>query len=97
MYPCLPRGAFYNNPKLLVDKEKAFDIPSYVLDYIMNGQWWLDGDDLYHSCINMPTLLIWGRHDKFVSLAEEEAMNKVRNKPQNLRLNGNQFINANFS
>lgn len=25
----------------------------------------------------MPTLLIWGRHDKFVSLAEEEAMNKI--------------------
>lgn len=88
MYPCLSRGAFYNNPKLSVDKEKAFDIPSYVLDYIMNGQWWLDGDDLYHSCISMPTLLIWGRHDKFVSLAEEEAMNKVSNKPQlNLRLN----------
>lgn len=87
MSTCLSRGAFYNNPKMSVDKEKAFDIPSYVLDYIMNGQWWLDGDDLYHSCISMPTLLIWGRHDKFVSLAEEEAMNKVRNKPQNLRLN----------
>ncbi|XP_062620918.1 uncharacterized protein LOC134282531 [Saccostrea cucullata] len=79
--PCISclftRGAFYDNSKLLVEKTKAFDIPAYVLDYIMNGQWWLDGDDLYHSCISMPTLLIWGRHDKFVSLEEEEAMNKV--------------------
>lgn len=71
------RGAFHNNSKLLVDKQKAFDIPTYVLDFIMNGQWWLDGDDLYHSCINVSTLLIWGRHDKFVSLEEEEAMDKV--------------------
>ncbi|XP_048735832.1 uncharacterized protein LOC125651303 [Ostrea edulis] len=79
--PCISclftRGAFHNNSKLLVDKQKAFDIPTYVLDFIMNGQWWLDGDDLYHSCINVSTLLIWGRHDKFVSLEEEEAMDKT--------------------
>lgn len=31
------RGVFYNNFKLLVDKEKVFDIFLYVLDYIMNG------------------------------------------------------------
>lgn len=80
MYFCFFRGVFYNNFKLLVDKEKVFDIFLYVLDYIMNGQWWLDGDDLYYSCISMFILFIWGRYDKFVFFVEEEVMNKVSNK-----------------
>lgn len=37
MFFCFFRGVFYNNFKLLVDKEKVFDIFLYVLDYIMNG------------------------------------------------------------
>lgn len=43
----------------------------------MNGQFWPDGDDLYHSWISTPTLLVYGRHDKLVSLQEEEEMLKV--------------------
>ena len=58
-------------------EHKAFDIPAYVLSYVMNGQWWLDGDELYHSWLNLPTLLLWGRHDKLVDKEEEESMHRV--------------------
>ncbi|KAK3098492.1 hypothetical protein FSP39_020023 [Pinctada imbricata] len=80
--PCIMctfrRSAFYSGSgKREENKQTAFDVPAYVLSYIMNGQWWLDGDELFHSWINVPTLLIWGRHDKFVGLQEEEDMLKV--------------------
>ncbi|XP_060070708.1 uncharacterized protein LOC132550635 [Ylistrum balloti] len=74
---CFQRRAFKSGSELPVSKETTFAIPTYVLSYIMNGQFWPDGDDMYHSWIAVSTLLIYGRHDIFVSLQEEEEMNKV--------------------
>jgi len=43
----------------------------------MRGQDWLDGDALYHQWLGMPTLLVHGKHDMFVTLEEEEEMHEV--------------------
>ena len=64
---------------LAVPIEKTFDIPAHVLSHIMRGQWWPDGDEMYHSWIATPTLLVYGRNDKLVRLWEEEEMHKVSN------------------
>ncbi|XP_069136671.1 uncharacterized protein [Argopecten irradians] len=74
---CFHRRAFNSGSDLPVSKETTFDIPTYVLSYIMNGQYWPDGDDMYHSWIAVSTLLVYGRHDIFVTIQEEEEMNKV--------------------
>ena len=44
---------------------------------MMNGQDWLDGDELYHQWLTMPTLLLHGKYDKFVTVEEEMEMEKV--------------------
>jgi abhydrolase domain-containing protein 8 len=61
-----------------VAHEKAFDIPTYVLKGIMNGQMWEEGDAEYHEWINAPTLLIHGKEDQLVSIEEENEMVEVR-------------------
>jgi pimeloyl-ACP methyl ester carboxylesterase len=43
----------------------------------MNGQLWPDGDDLYHSWIKVPTLLVYGKEDGLIDFEEEEEMMKV--------------------
>ena len=55
----------------------AFDVPARVLSHTMRGQDWLDGDALYHQWLGMPTLLVHGKHDMFVTLEEEEEMHEV--------------------
>ena len=71
------RGAFHSKFKSKTEKQKAFDVPTYVLSYVMNGQFWPDGDDLYHSWISVPTLLVYGEKDQLVDQEEEEEMLKV--------------------
>lgn len=55
----------------------AFDIPAYVLSYVMNGQEWPDGDDVFHNWITVATLLIYGAEDQFIGLDDEEDMLNV--------------------
>lgn len=43
----------------------------------MNGQQWLEGGYEYHMSLNVPSLIIHGRHDKFISLEEEQEMKQV--------------------
>ena len=70
------RDAFHakNND---LPRDVVFDVPTYVLKYMMQGQYWPDGDDLYHRWLSMPALLLHGKHDKFISVEEEEEMSKV--------------------
>ncbi len=56
---------------------RAFDVPTYVLKYTMNGQWWPDGGVEFHQWINVATLVIHGAQDKLVLLEEEEEMLEV--------------------
>ena len=57
---------------------QSLDIPSYVLKYITKGQVWLEGDASFHKQITIPTLLIYGLRDQYVTLVEECEMEKVR-------------------
>ena len=60
--------------------EKAFDVPTYVLKHIMNGQNWLEGGEDYHRWLETAVLLIYGRQDRLVTLEEEQEMEKVNVK-----------------
>ena len=51
---------------IVPDKTKAFCVPTYVLKYVMNGQWWPEGDAEYHCRINCPTLLMHGQNDRLI-------------------------------
>ena len=61
----------------ILPKEEAFNIPTYVLQNTMNGQDWPEGDELFHSWLTCPCLLIHGAKDKFVTRQEEEDMCQV--------------------
>lgn len=50
--------------------QEAFDVPAYVFRHIMNGQFWPEGDAAFHRRIGVPTLLVYGLKDPFVSLVE---------------------------
>lgn len=43
-------------------------------------QRWEEGDEAYHQELMVPTLLIYGAQDKFVTLEEEEWMQEVSEK-----------------
>ncbi|ELU15330.1 hypothetical protein CAPTEDRAFT_83871, partial [Capitella teleta] len=68
------KSAFHKKSKTCGLRDRAFDIPSYVLKGIMNGQIWDEGDAEFHEWINAPTLLIHGKHDQLVSVEEEKEM-----------------------
>ena len=72
------RTAFHPKSKTLISKERAFDIPTYVLKYTMAGQQWDDGDVEYHRWLSVATLLIYGLQDQLVDLEEEQDMERVR-------------------
>lgn len=71
------RNAFHDTKQSGLSREQAFDVPVYVLSHMMIGQNWLDGDELYHQWLTAPTLLLHGKYDNFVTVKEEEAMEKV--------------------
>ncbi|XP_037078703.1 protein ABHD8-like [Pollicipes pollicipes] len=71
------REMFYTPRGKLIEVEKGFDVPSYVLSHTMRGQVWPEGDLSYHKQITLPTLLVHGMKDKFVSLVEMCDMEKA--------------------
>ena len=74
----IDRRAFHSKgAKNDANKQLAFDVPSYVLQGMMKGQQWMEGDEDYHLAIAVSVLLIYGMQDKFVSLEEEEWMQEV--------------------
>lgn len=79
--PCLfsrfERNAFHDSKQRGISHKQAFDLPVYVLRHTMHGQDWLDGDELFHQWLTCPTLLLHGKHDQFVSEAEEREMEKA--------------------
>ncbi|KAK3601462.1 hypothetical protein CHS0354_033597 [Potamilus streckersoni] len=81
LMPCLfskfEKRAFHDSTKALESAEQALDVLPHVLTYTMRGQYWMEGDELYHNWLSMRTLLIYGRHDQFVSLEEEQEMERT--------------------
>ncbi len=74
-FPLPFRSAFHVRSD--IDLNKAFDIPSYVLKYTMNGQDWPDGTTEYHAEVRVPTLIIHGAKDKLVTEEEAREMKEV--------------------
>lgn len=52
-------------------------LPTYVQNNLAVGQSWVEGDVAFHRKIVVPTLLVHGLKDKFVSLVEMCEMERV--------------------
>lgn len=50
---------------------------SFVLRAMMSGQYWPEGDEVYHAELTVPILLVHGMHDKFVPIEEDQRMAEV--------------------
>lgn len=63
--------------KQLLKENNAFNVSSFVLRAMMSGQYWPEGDEVYHAELTVPTLLVHGMHDKFVPVEEDQRMAEV--------------------
>uniref|UniRef100_A0A8C6SPJ9 Protein ABHD8 n=1 Tax=Neogobius melanostomus TaxID=47308 RepID=A0A8C6SPJ9_9GOBI len=63
--------------KQLLRENNAFNVSSFVLRAMMSGQYWPEGDEVYHAEITAPTLLVHGMHDKFVPVEEDQRMAEI--------------------
>nr|CAD7576988.1 unnamed protein product [Timema californicum] len=52
-------------------------VPQYVLQHIAHGQDWPEGDSTFHRRILVPTLIVHGMQDPFVTLVQECEMERV--------------------
>lgn len=44
----------------------------------MSGQYWPEGDEVYHAELTVPILLVHGMYDKFVPMDEDQRMAEVQ-------------------
>lgn len=63
--------------KQLLKDNNAFNVSSFVLRAMMSGQYWPEGDEIYHAELTVPILLVHGMHDKFVPVEEDQRMAEV--------------------
>lgn len=63
--------------KQLLKDGNAFNVSSFVLRAMMSGQYWPEGDEVYHAELTVPVLLVHGMHDKFVPVEEDQRMAEV--------------------
>ncbi|KAM9461694.1 protein ABHD8 [Clarias gariepinus] len=63
--------------KKLLKEKKAFNVSSFVLRAMMNGQYWPEGDEVYHAELTVPVLLVHGMYDRFVPLQEDQRMAEI--------------------
>ncbi|KAI4904240.1 hypothetical protein NFI96_031771, partial [Prochilodus magdalenae] len=63
--------------KKLLKEKNAFNVSSFVLRSMMSGQYWPEGDEVYHAEITVPTLLVHGMYDKFVPIQEDQRMAEI--------------------
>ncbi|MEE6487963.1 hypothetical protein FKM82_015096 [Ascaphus truei] len=63
--------------KQLLREGNAFNVSSFVLRAMMSGQYWPEGDEVYHAELTVPVLLVHGMHDKFVPLDEDQRMAEI--------------------
>lgn len=75
-----PRAGFARQgakEKQLLKEGNAFNVSSFVLRAMMSGQYWPEGDEVYHAELTVPVLLVHGMHDKFVPVEEDQRMAEV--------------------
>ncbi|XP_069009639.1 protein ABHD8 [Embiotoca jacksoni] len=63
--------------KQLLRENNAFNVSSFVLRAMMSGQYWPEGDEVYHAELTVPILLVHGMHDKFVPVEEDQRMAEI--------------------
>ncbi|KAM9848870.1 protein ABHD8 [Aulostomus maculatus] len=63
--------------KQLLKENNAFNVSSFVLRAMMSGQYWPEGDEVYHAELTVPILLVHGMHDKFVPVEEDQRMAEI--------------------
>ncbi|KAK6313737.1 hypothetical protein J4Q44_G00151960 [Coregonus suidteri] len=63
--------------KQLLKDNNAFNVSSFVLRAMMSGQYWPEGDEVYHAEITVPILLVHGMYDKFVPVEEDQRMAEI--------------------
>uniref|UniRef100_A0A674MX97 Protein ABHD8 n=1 Tax=Takifugu rubripes TaxID=31033 RepID=A0A674MX97_TAKRU len=61
----------------MLREHRAFHVPSFVLRSMMSGQYWPEGDEVYHAEIVVPTLLVHGMHDRFVHVEDDQQMTET--------------------
>ncbi|XP_041658550.1 protein ABHD8 [Cheilinus undulatus] len=63
--------------KQLLKQGNAFNVSPFVLRAMMSGQYWPEGDEVYHAELTAPILLIHGMCDKFVPMDEDQRMAEI--------------------
>lgn len=63
--------------KQLLKEGNAFNVSPFVLRAMMSGQYWPEGDEVYHAELTVPILLVHGLFDKFVPMDEDQRMAEV--------------------
>uniref|UniRef100_A0A667Y1E4 Protein ABHD8 n=1 Tax=Myripristis murdjan TaxID=586833 RepID=A0A667Y1E4_9TELE len=63
--------------KQLLKENNAFNVSSFVLRAMMSGQYWPEGDEVYHAELTVPILLVHGMYDKFVPIEEDQRMAEI--------------------
>ncbi|XP_068599268.1 protein ABHD8 [Brachionichthys hirsutus] len=63
--------------KQLLKDNNAFNVSSFVLRAMMSGQYWPEGDEVYHAELTVPILLVHGMHDRFVPVEEDQRMTEI--------------------
>jgi len=58
-------------------KISTFEISSFALKAIMQGQNWYESTEEYHASLILPVLLVYGKGDQFVTLGEEQWMQET--------------------
>lgn len=77
---CVSRAGFaHQGPKekKLLKEKNAFNVSPFVLRSMMNGQYWPEGDEVYHAELTVPILLVHGMYDRFVQIQEDQRMAEV--------------------
>uniref|UniRef100_A0A3Q3AWH9 Protein ABHD8 n=1 Tax=Kryptolebias marmoratus TaxID=37003 RepID=A0A3Q3AWH9_KRYMA len=63
--------------KQLLKQGNAFNVSPFVLRAMMSGQYWPEGDEVYHAELTVPILLVHGLCDKFVPVEEDQRMAEI--------------------
>lgn len=63
----------------------------------MSGQYWPEGDEVYHAELTVPILLVHGLYDKFVPMDEDQRMAEVRWNVDNKSVDLEKYWNENTS
>ncbi|XP_029479954.1 protein ABHD8-like isoform X2 [Oncorhynchus nerka] len=63
--------------KQLLKQGNAFNVNPFVLRAMMSGQYWPEGDEVYHAELTVPILLVHGMYDKFVPIDEDQRMAEI--------------------